>query len=135
MSMNAVPIRTPFVDWVLDGKKVWEIRSRATQIRGRIGLIRSKSLTVVGHCELVDVIGPLTEADIRKNARSKMGEPVADCLDCVGMYAWVLTDVRRLVKPVPYHHPSGAVTWVKLDDTTQTAVLRAKSAAAGSARK
>jgi hypothetical protein len=36
-TLNAVPIRTPFVDWILDGHKTWEIRSRSTNIRGRIG--------------------------------------------------------------------------------------------------
>ena len=32
-------------------------------------------------------------------------------------YAWVLDQVRRLPKPVPYEHPRGAVIWVTLPDT------------------
>ncbi len=123
VTLNAVPIRTPFVDWILQGKKVWEIRSRATKIRGRVGLIRSKSLTVVGVCDIVDVIGPLTPKLIRENAQSKMNEPPAECRDCVGFYAWVLADVRPFREPVPYKHPSGAVTWVKLEGHTASAVL------------
>src|SRR5690349_14900149 len=77
-TLNAVPIRAPYVDWILDGDKVWEIRSRATKIRGLVGLIKSKSLTVVGTCRIVDVIGPLTLKDIRENAQEKMNEPPAD---------------------------------------------------------
>jgi hypothetical protein len=126
-TLNAVPIRGPYVDWILDGKKVWEIRSRATKIRGLVGLIKSKSLTVVGTCRIIEVIGPLTRKDIRENAREKMNERPEDCHDCEGAYAWVLEDVRRLDTPVPYNHPSGAVTWVKLDEQTAARIAKAPS--------
>ena len=126
-TLNAVPIRAPYVDWILDGHKVWEIRSRATKIRGLVGLIKSKSLTVVGICRIVDVISPLTLKAIRENAQTKMHEAPGDCRDCEGAYAWVLEDVRRLDTPVPYHHPSGAVIWVKLDEKTAARVAKAPS--------
>jgi hypothetical protein len=126
-TLNAVPIKAPFVDWILDGKKTWEIRSRSTKIRGRIGLIKSKSLTVVATCEIIDVIGPLTAAMIQRNFRAKINEAPRDCMGCVGQYAWVLGDVRRIVQPVSYDHPSGAVTWVKLDERKAAEVLAAKS--------
>ena len=126
-TLNAVPIRAPFVDWILEGKKTWEIRSVATNIRGTVGLIKSKSLTVVGTCEIVDVVGPLTMALIRKNAQSKLNETPRACEDCVGLYAWVLGNVRRLVEPVKYKHPSGAVVWVKLDARKAAEVLAAKA--------
>jgi hypothetical protein len=124
-SLSAVPIRTPYVDWILDGKKTWEIRSRSTNIRGRVALIRSKSLTVVGTCEIVDVVGPLSEEDVRRHARRKMNLSPDDAYGAEGCYAWVLEDVRRLKTPVPYKHPSGAVTWVKLDGRTASRVLAA----------
>jgi hypothetical protein len=124
--LRAVPVRAPFVDWILEGKKTWEIRSRSTKIRGVIGLIKSRSLTVVGRCEIVEVIGPLTRELIRQKAQAKMNEPPAECFDCVGNYAWVLGNVRRFKKPVPYRHPSGAITWVKLDEATTAEVLAAR---------
>ncbi|HEY4230276.1 MAG TPA: ASCH domain-containing protein [Thermoanaerobaculia bacterium] len=131
-TLNAVPIRTPFVGWILDGKKTWEIRSRSTNIRGRIALIEGGSGTVVGTCDLVEVIGPLTEQDVRDAAGPRMNSRPKDCDGCVGQFAWVLADVRRLVPPVPYTHPSGAVTWVKLDETKAAEVLAARSVPAGS---
>src|SRR4051794_29320880 len=76
-TLRAVPIRAPFVDWILEGKKTWEIRSRNTNIRGTIGLIKSRSLTVVGVADIVDVV-PLTRAIAQKNARSKMNQPPSD---------------------------------------------------------
>lgn len=33
----------------------------------------------------------------------RWASPGADCLECVGMHAWVLADVWRILKPVPYH--------------------------------
>jgi hypothetical protein len=38
-------------------------------------------------------------------------------------YAWVLKDVVKFKNPVPYKHPSGAVTWVTLDEPTTMKVL------------
>lgn len=124
-TLRAVPIKAPFVDWILAGKKTWEIRSRSTNIRGRIGLIKSRSGTVVGSCEIADVVGPLTTALARKHGRSKMNESAADAEGCEGLYAWVLADVRAFATPVPYKHPYGAITWVTLDEPTAAKVLAA----------
>jgi hypothetical protein len=38
---------------------------------------------------------------------------------------WVLVDAKRLAAPVPYSHPSGAVTWVDLETSVGTAVAQA----------
>jgi hypothetical protein len=46
---------------------------------------------------------------------------------CVSQWAWVLGDLRRIVRPVAYDRPSGAVTWVKLDKRKAAEVLAAKS--------
>lgn len=56
------------LDKILAGTKTWEIRGKATARRGPIALIESKSGQVVGSCEVVDVIGPLTLAQLRRNA-------------------------------------------------------------------
>ncbi len=42
-------------------------------------------------------------------------------------FAWVLTNVIRLKMPVPYAHPSGAVTWAMLDRKVCDAVVDAAS--------
>jgi hypothetical protein len=71
---------------------------------------------VIGTAELVDVVGPLTRADLVANA-TKLNQPPRELdqpLYYDKTYAWVLRHARRLPKPVPYTHPSGAVIWVKL---------------------
>jgi hypothetical protein len=119
--MNGLLIRSPFVDWILSGRKVWEIRGSRTTNLGRIALIRSASGTVVGTCELAEAIGPLSVGDIKRNAR-KLGSTARDIGSRTpyrNTYAWVLKNVKRLRTPVPYRHPPGAVIWVRLPDAVE----------------
>jgi hypothetical protein len=100
------------LDKILAGSKTWEIRGKATAIRGPIALIESKSGEVVGVCDVVDVAGPLSLAELNRNER-RTGFRTRK-LPYLATYAWVLRNARRLRAPVPYRHPSGAVVWVKL---------------------
>jgi ASCH domain-containing protein len=54
------------LDKILAGTKTWEIRGEATARRGPIALIESKSGHVVGTCDIVDVVGPLTLAKLQR---------------------------------------------------------------------
>ena len=118
MALKGLLIRRPYVDWILDGLKTWEIRGSATKVRGPIALIASKSGTVIGTCEISGVEGPLSASMLRKNAR-KLNASASDLTGPLyygdHTYAWTLTNAKRLKKPVPYEHPSGAVIWVNLD--------------------
>ena len=100
---------------ILAGKKKWEIRGRKTNVRGTIALIRSGSGLIVGTCELIDVVGPLTLRQLRKNAY-KTGETASQWRykPYQKTYAWVLRRAARFRVSRPYKHPSGAVVWVKL---------------------
>jgi hypothetical protein len=115
--MDGLIIKSPYIEMILEGKKTWEIRGNKTTKRGKIALIKSGSKTVVGYCHLVDVVGPLTVAEYCSAEKLHRG----DCRDArrYGLYynktyAWVLTDIKKLKKPIPYTHPNGAVIWVKL---------------------
>jgi len=114
--LSAIPIKTPYIDQILDGKKTWEIRSKFTKKIGPVALIRSGSKTIVATANISEVIkitGNLAEANAHL-----MGMSQWDALSCVGYYAWVLKDIVKLKEPVPYKHPFGAVTWVTLDEET-----------------
>lgn len=117
--LRGLLIRQPFIDWILDGKKTWEIRGSATAVRGPIALLQSGSGTIVGTCELIDVEGPLTAKKLRANAK-RLNEKASELGDDLyygdHTFAWVLAKARRLKKPVSYDHPPGAVIWVVLDD-------------------
>jgi hypothetical protein len=117
-------IRKEPLDKILAGKKTWEIRGKATSLRGRIALIASKSGHVVGTCEVVDVVGPLTLAQFQRNARRAGFQPGR--LPYAKTFAWVLRDARRLPEPIRYHHPPGAVIWVRLEASVMRRLWRAK---------
>ena len=58
--MKGLIIDEPWIGFILSGRKTWEMRSRNTQIRGRIGLIRKGSKMVVGVADLVDTVRDLS---------------------------------------------------------------------------
>ncbi|WP_281975144.1 hypothetical protein [Halobacillus litoralis] len=41
--MNGLLVQAPWIDLLLAGSKIWEIRGSNTKKRGRIGLIKSGS--------------------------------------------------------------------------------------------
>jgi hypothetical protein len=111
------------LDKILAGTKTWEIRGRATARRGPIALIESKSGHVVGTCDVVDVVGPLTLTELQRNAGRTGFRPSR--LPYATTYAWVVSNARRLVDPVPYRHPAGAVIWVRLEASVLRRLRRA----------
>lgn len=118
--MRGLIIRSPWIDHILAGRKTWEIRSKATKVRGTIALIRGGSGLVVGQAELVDSLGPFTFGQLG-NRQDMHAVPEADLVPFMRRYkdqahAWVLDRVVAFEQPIPYEHPSGAVIWVTLSD-------------------
>ena len=114
--MDGLLIREPWVNYILSGKKIWEIRGSATTKRGRIALIKSKSGLILGTADLVDCIY-LTPGEYRNSS----GKHAVEYEDTAiypykKTYAWVFENPRAFKKPIPYKHPNGAVIWVKLNN-------------------
>ncbi|KQN97006.1 ASCH domain-containing protein [Paenibacillus sp. Leaf72] len=110
--MNGLLIREPWIEMILNGLKVWEIRGRNTNIRGKIALIRSGSGLIVGTTELVQSI-PITLEEFASHFDFHR-VPSTTHITYSTPHAWVFTNTQRLSKPVPYIHPPGAVRWVNL---------------------
>jgi hypothetical protein len=117
--MKGLLIRSPWIEKILEGRKIWEIRGSNTNIRGRIGLIRSGTGLVIGTCDLVDVKGPLSITELRRHVRNHLIplDWLSGGLPYQNTYAWVLRDAKALPQPLPYNHPQGAVIWVKLAES------------------
>jgi hypothetical protein len=114
--LHALLIRHPHIDKILGGNKTWEIRGEKTNIRGTIALVASGSGTVIGVCELVDCVGPLTQEQFSKGAsKPGMRKSEAQLVWYKKTYAWVLAKPKYLQTPVSYTHCSGAMIWVVLD--------------------
>jgi len=107
---------SPWVEKIMAGEKTWEIRSKATRVRGPIALIRKGSGKVVGVCELADCVGPLRAEEFARhfNKHRVPSSTMAE-LGYERVYAWVLRGAKPLTPAAPYAHPSGAVIWVTLD--------------------
>lgn len=123
--MRALLIRHPWIDKILDGEKTWEIRGSKTSVRETIALVPSGSGTVVGVCDVIDCVGPLTGESFFQNAKKAGMLPIEANLGWYRKtYAWVLEKPLYLRHPIPYQHPSGAVIWVRLDDTVGRKILK-----------
>lgn len=112
MIERALIVDKPWIDLILSGEKIWEMRSRSTNIRGRIGLIEKGSGLIVGEVDIVNslVLGlPYLKDKIHKHQVDDFG-----LLEKWNV-AWVLQYPGRYKEPVPYKHPKGAVVWVKVN--------------------
>jgi len=112
--MKGLIIKKHWLDLILSGQKVWEIRGSNTKIRGVICLIESGTGEIKGTVELYDS-HPVNAFDlkfykekhcIQDLALIKYGRP----------HAWVMRNTKRFDNPIPYKHPRGAVIWVNLPD-------------------
>ncbi len=114
--MKCLIIKKRWLDLIFDGKKTWELRSSRTAVRGKIGLIEKGSGKIMGTCEVVDVRGPLSLAELKRSTR-RHGVPAREfgvIPPYKKTYAWVLDNAHRYKRPRPYNHPSGAVIWVNV---------------------
>jgi len=100
--MKCLFVRSPFAGWIVDGVKTIEYRSKASNIRGRIGIIQSMSGTVIGDAEIIG----------------------CEWNDKVQFYEWSLANARRYKQPMPFKMKHGAVVWIEVDynpDAQETA--------------
>lgn len=114
-------IAEPWIDKILQGTKVWEMRSRGTSKRGWIGLIRKGSKQVVG-VACLDGVGAALSREEMLASVSQHGIPESmirsGAVDSWNT-PWKFSRVVRLARPVGYQHKSGAVTWVLLEEHVQ----------------
>ena len=128
-------VRDPFASQILNGDKVWEIRGRPTQIRGLVVIVKSGTGLAFGTVNLVRVLGPLEWDDLVNAPElpiSEREEVRRSGLPYLSTYAYVLSNPKWFERPIPYKHPSGAVTWVRLPDLDLEAVRYAASPLGGS---
>lgn len=112
-------VRDPYASQLLNGQKIWEIRGRPTQIRGPVVIVKQGTGKAYGIANLVRVLGPLDLDDLVNSPEvppEERDELQRDGLPYRKTYAYVFTSPQWFEHPMPYRHPNGAVTWVRLPD-------------------
>ena len=117
-------IADPWIGYILDGSKTWEMRASSASHRGWFGLIRKGSGAISGVARLVDVGAPLNQDEmLRTFERHRIPANLITSGEVAKWNTpWRLADVRRLAKAVPYRHKSGAGTWVALNADVAKAI-------------
>lgn len=117
-------IASPWISLILNGQKDWEMRSKATEHRGWFALIWKGMGAVYGVARLVDVELPLGigQMIVTFDRHRIPRDAILAGEGANWTTPWILADVIRLPKPVPYKHPSGAVTWVRLEEQVIQAI-------------
>ena len=113
---DALVIRNPWAEMVVQGEKEWELRQTKTSKRTRICIALSGSKTIIGEADLHDCI-EINRESLQSNFSK---HKVMDCdLESVlkpdaPIFAWVMKNPFAYTMPKPYAHPTGAVIWVRL---------------------
>lgn len=115
--MKGLLIKSPWIDFILEGKKTWEIRGTNTKIRGPVALIKSGSGKVYGEVTIIDC-KELTLEEYKTSEELHCVKSVDSTqLPYKKTYAWVLDKPKVYKQAIPYKHPMGAVIWVNLSDS------------------
>jgi ASCH domain-containing protein len=119
-------IQQPWVGMIAEGKKTWEMRTKRTRVRGWVGLIEKGTGQVIGVAYLKNSPPELQRHKHHLHYRKHrmLAEPGKKSYSGKYLFPWVVTKAIKLAKPVPYEHPSGAVTWVKFSDEVGRALAR-----------
>src|SRR5688572_6003508 len=106
-------IASPWIEKILAGEKTWEMRNKPNARTGRIALAQ-KGGPIVATCIIGKSIR-LSAEDIRTNTDKHRSTPerLAEFYGDKPVYAWPLSDVRRISPPIRYKHPGGG-SWVTL---------------------
>ena len=117
-------IADPWIGYILNGTKTWEMRSSQASHRGWFGLIRKGTGAVYGVARLIDVGAPLSPDEMEASFdRHRIPERMIRSGEVAKWnIPWKLTDIRKLKTPVPYQHRNGAVTWVELSKDVSDAI-------------
>ncbi len=108
--MKGLIIKSPHIENILSGKKVWELRGSDTKIRGPIALIKSGTKTIVGYAHLSHSF-EVNEHQLKTFSHLHLAVGVTKYKKT---FAWVMDNPRKLNTPIPYKHPRGAIIWVNL---------------------
>lgn len=114
---RALIIREPWISLIVNGQKTWEMRPGPTSVRGWIGLAAQGTGQVVGLARLIESRLPLNARNYDQfvDYHAISPDQTAWAIENNWVFPWVLADVIRLPRPIPYEQRPGAVQFVNVD--------------------
>ena len=122
--MRGLIIKQPWIDYTLNGLKPFEIRTRPTNIRERIGLICAGE--VWGEVDLIECErwnrDKFTRPYVYFANNPTLGHnktfdqlitQYLISMKCEYVFIWYLDNIIRYDIPRKYKHPQGAQTWIR----------------------
>ena len=101
-------IKASWLELILQGKKVWEIRGTSTKKKCVIHLARSRGGGLIhGSASLVECF-ELSRKALKQNKNKHCISDIS-AVKYPRIYAWVLKNARRYEKPLRYRHTRGAI--------------------------
>ncbi|WP_052013443.1 ASCH domain-containing protein [Paraglaciecola mesophila] len=114
---GALIIDKPWIELILSGQKIWEMRSTKFNKAGYIALIAKGTKTIVGIAKIQGFDGPLSIEQLTLHSeKHRVPKAQFSAENYKWFVAMKLSDILRFSKPIPYKHKSGSVIWVKLMD-------------------
>ena len=115
---RAIIIKSPWIDYILQGLKCLEVRGSNTHVRGWVGVIKSGSGFVYGAVNINDSV-KLNEKNFNSLKSSHMlYKKDIDYNKLLDIYnnpwGWSIADHKKFKTPVPYTHKKGCVIWCKI---------------------
>ena len=117
---RALIVQRLWCEKILADIKPWEMRSSRTKVRGWIGLIEAGTGLICGKAELVDSLDPLAAEEYFKHIDKHQIPQGMPGVSEKWKFPWVLRNVVRFEKPIPYTHPKGADSQKRADAKYET---------------
>ena len=114
--MKGLIIKEPWINFILNGEKTWEIRGSNTKIRGKIYLIKSGTGMMFGECDLADSFPVTFEIFIENKHKHRIPNNSGVFIQYKNPHVWVMQNPVRYPEPKPYEHKQGAIIWINIQD-------------------
>lgn len=113
--MKGLIIKPYWADLILSGIKTIEIRGSNTNIRGEIGIIKSKTGCVFGSADLYDSKFLSREDFEELRCFHRVDITYDELLNIYPKpHGWFLRNVNQYGEPLKYNHKRGCVIWVNI---------------------
>jgi len=107
--MRCLKIDDKWVNLILSGKKIWEIRTRNTNIRERIALVNTKTKCYVGYATIVESIEMTIPEIFKHNNKHQANDFIEQyAKGRETLFIWVLKDIKAEREPKAYSYSTGS---------------------------